>query len=67
MAHIAILTPSDARHLYPLGNLGAELVRRGHRVTIVAHERGNSSGRITQPATVSAGCSGDIRTIDRSC
>jgi MGT family glycosyltransferase len=40
MAHFAILSPPDAGHLIPLGALGAELMRRGHRVTVVAHDRG---------------------------
>jgi MGT family glycosyltransferase len=39
MAHFAILSPPDAGHLYPLGALGTELVRRGHRVTVIAHPR----------------------------
>jgi zeaxanthin glucosyltransferase len=36
MAHYAVLSPSHAGHLYPLGTLGSELVRRGHRVTVVS-------------------------------
>jgi zeaxanthin glucosyltransferase len=36
MAHYAVLSPSHAGHLYPLGTLGGELVRRGHRVTVVS-------------------------------
>ncbi|MEN6405050.1 MAG: glycosyltransferase [Thermoguttaceae bacterium] len=35
MAHYAILCPHNAGHLLPLGALGCELVRRGHRVTVV--------------------------------
>ncbi|MEK7866020.1 MAG: nucleotide disphospho-sugar-binding domain-containing protein [Planctomycetota bacterium] len=36
MAHLAVVCPEDAGHLLPLGALGAALVRRGHRVTLVA-------------------------------
>lgn len=35
MAHYAILCPHNAGHLLPMGTLGRELVRRGHRVTVV--------------------------------
>ncbi|MCY2994490.1 MAG: glycosyltransferase [Planctomycetota bacterium] len=36
MAHFAVLSPPDAGHLIPLGALGRELVRRGHRITVVS-------------------------------
>jgi MGT family glycosyltransferase len=36
MAHFAILTPEHPGHLLPIGTVGTELVRRGHRVTILA-------------------------------
>jgi UDP:flavonoid glycosyltransferase YjiC (YdhE family) len=36
MAHFAIICPDLAGHLVPAGSLGAELVRRGHQVTLVA-------------------------------
>jgi MGT family glycosyltransferase len=39
MAHFAIVCPEEAGHLLPLGPLGNELVRRGHRVTVVGHEK----------------------------
>ena len=39
MAHFAIVSPEDAGHLLSMGPLGKELVRRGHRVTIVGRER----------------------------
>ena len=39
MPHFAILTLPDAGHLYPLCALGDELVRRGHRVTVIAEPR----------------------------
>jgi MGT family glycosyltransferase len=39
MAHFAILTPPDAGHLYPLGAIGTELVRRGHQVTVMARPK----------------------------
>lgn len=42
MAHYAILSPPDAGHLYPLGNLGVELLRRGHRVTVIARSKAGS-------------------------
>ncbi len=34
MAHIGILCPGAIGHLNPMCNLGAELLRRGHRVTL---------------------------------
>lgn len=46
MAHIAILTPPDAGHLYPLGALGIELVARGHRVTVIS--RGKAAPLVEQ-------------------
>jgi zeaxanthin glucosyltransferase len=39
MAHFAILCPPDAGHIYPLGSLGNELIRRGHRITMISHPR----------------------------
>jgi zeaxanthin glucosyltransferase len=39
MAHYAIFSPPYVGHLYPLGMLGRELVRRGHRVTFVGAAR----------------------------
>jgi zeaxanthin glucosyltransferase len=39
MAHYAILCPDDAGHLLSMGPLGTELVRRGHRVTLVGLAR----------------------------
>ena len=39
MAHYAIICPEEAGHLLSMGELGKELVRRGHRVTIVGTER----------------------------
>ncbi|MCY2994489.1 MAG: glycosyltransferase [Planctomycetota bacterium] len=39
MPHFAILCPEGAGHLLSLGPIGNELVRRGHRVTVVAHEK----------------------------
>jgi MGT family glycosyltransferase len=36
MAHFALLAPEAAGHLFPMGSLGKELERRGHRVTLVA-------------------------------
>lgn len=36
MAHLAIICPEDAGHLMSVGNIGVELARRGHRVTLVA-------------------------------
>ena len=37
MAHFAIVSPPYSGHLYPLGSLGCELARRGHRLTVVAY------------------------------
>ncbi len=39
MAHFAIVCPEEAGHLLSLGPLGNELVRRGHRVTVVGREK----------------------------
>ena len=39
MAHFAIVCPEEAGHLLSLGPIGNELVGRGHRVTIVGHEK----------------------------
>jgi MGT family glycosyltransferase len=39
MAHFAIVCPEDAGHLLPLGPIGNELLRRGHRVTLVGSEK----------------------------
>jgi zeaxanthin glucosyltransferase len=39
VAHFAIVCPEDGGHLLSLGPLGKELVRRGHRVTVVAGDR----------------------------
>jgi zeaxanthin glucosyltransferase len=39
MAHFAIICPDDAGHLLSIGPVGIDLVRRGHRVTIVAGKR----------------------------
>ncbi len=39
MAHYAIICPDDAGHLLSMGPLGTELVRRGHRVTLVGLAR----------------------------
>ncbi|MGH9639803.1 MAG: glycosyl transferase family 1, partial [Bryobacteraceae bacterium] len=32
--HFGIVTPSVPGHLHPLGALGRELIRRGHRATV---------------------------------
>ncbi|WP_050927904.1 glycosyltransferase [Aestuariivita boseongensis] len=39
MAHYGIVAPEFAGHLLPAGSLGTELVRRGHRVTVIASDR----------------------------
>jgi MGT family glycosyltransferase len=39
MAHFAIICPEDAGHLLSVGPIGVELVRRGHRVTIVGRDK----------------------------
>ncbi len=36
MAHFGILCPEAGGHLYPMGSLGCELHRRGHKVTLLA-------------------------------
>ena len=46
MSRIAILVPELAGHLLPAGNLGGELQRRGHEVTVVA--RGNAASLVHQ-------------------
>ena len=35
MAHFAIVCPADAGHLLSIGPVGQELVRRGHRLTVI--------------------------------
>lgn len=39
MPHFAIICPDDAGHLLSVGPIGTELVRRGHRVTLIARQR----------------------------
>lgn len=39
MAHYALICPDDAGHLLSDGPLGVELMRRGHRVTMVSGSR----------------------------
>jgi MGT family glycosyltransferase len=36
MAHYALICPDEAGHLLPVGAVGKELARRGHRVTVLA-------------------------------
>jgi len=38
MAHFAILCPAEGGHMLSMGPVGQELVRRGHRVTLMAPE-----------------------------
>jgi UDP:flavonoid glycosyltransferase YjiC (YdhE family) len=46
MAHFAIISQNEAGHLLPIGTVGKELVRRGHRVTVVA--RANAAPLVEQ-------------------
>ena len=39
MAHFAIVAPDEAGHVLPNGNIGSELLRRGHRVTLLGQQR----------------------------
>jgi MGT family glycosyltransferase len=39
MAHYAMLCPDEAGHLLPAGAVAKELVRRGHRVTVVGRTK----------------------------
>ena len=39
MAHYGLICPDDAGHLLSVGPLGVELMRRGHRVTMVTGSR----------------------------
>jgi MGT family glycosyltransferase len=39
MAHFAIVCPAEAGHFLSLGPVGVELVRRGHRVTLLARPK----------------------------
>ena len=39
MTHFAIVCPEGAGHLLSIGPMGIELVRRGHQVTLVGHEK----------------------------
>lgn len=45
MAHYAIICPDDAGHLLSMGPLGSELVRRGHRVTLIGLARSAALAR----------------------
>jgi zeaxanthin glucosyltransferase len=38
MAHFAVICPEEGGHLLSVGALGSELVRRGHRVSLVARD-----------------------------
>ena len=42
MAHFAIVCPEDAGHLLSIGAMGTELIRRGHRVTIIGRAQAAS-------------------------
>jgi MGT family glycosyltransferase len=46
MAHFAVLCPEEAGHLLSVGPLGSELVRRGHRVSLVG--RADAAGLAQQ-------------------
>ena len=39
MAHFSLVCPDDAGHLLPIGAVGGELQRRGHRVTVIARAK----------------------------
>jgi zeaxanthin glucosyltransferase len=39
MAHYAIICPDEAGHVLSVGALGSELIRRGHRATLIAGPR----------------------------
>jgi len=39
MAHYAMICPDEAGHLLPVGAVGRELVRRGHRVTVLGRAK----------------------------
>ncbi len=39
MAHFAIICPEAAGHVLSVGPIGSELIRRGHRATLVAREK----------------------------
>jgi MGT family glycosyltransferase len=39
MAHFAIICPEDAGHLLSIGPMGTELIRRGHRITVLARAK----------------------------
>ncbi len=38
MAHFAILCPENAGHVLSVGPIGCELIRRGHRATLIARD-----------------------------
>jgi MGT family glycosyltransferase len=46
MAHYAIICPDEAGHVLSVGALGSELIRRGHRATLIAGP--NASGLAEQ-------------------
>jgi MGT family glycosyltransferase len=39
VAHYALICPDEAGHLLPAGAIGKELVRRGHRVTVLGRDK----------------------------
>jgi zeaxanthin glucosyltransferase len=45
VSHFALLCQEDAGHLFSIGPVGVELVRRGHKVTLIAPEQAR---RITE-------------------
>ncbi|MCL4204440.1 MAG: glycosyltransferase [Pirellulaceae bacterium] len=50
MAHYAIVCPDDAGGFLPIGSVGHEFVRRGHRVTLVARPKcAPLAGRLDLP------------------
>jgi MGT family glycosyltransferase len=50
MSHFAIIAPDEAGHILPNGNVGAALVRRGHRVTVLGQRRSATlAGKLALP------------------
>ena len=55
MAHFAVVTPEDAGHMFAMGALANELVRRGHRLTILARAQCGSAGEAVRSAVARVG------------
>ena len=63
MARIAVLSPSEAGHLFPLAAVATELVRRRHEVAVIAQFQGRPPARAMGPALPQAGNGADSLAV----